>query len=114
MANSGSRRSGSWQHHHKTTTERGYGWQWQKLREQILSRDQHLCLTCKAKGRVTPATQVDHIKPKSRGGTDDPDNLASICSDCHEEKSQREAAEAQGRTYKRKRRVGLDGYPVDG
>ena len=73
-----------------TTTERGYGWRWQKRREAILNREP-LCRPCKQAGRVTPATEVDHIVPKAQGGTDHPDNLEPICHDCHEAKSRVEA-----------------------
>jgi 5-methylcytosine-specific restriction protein A len=61
-------------------------------------------------GRPTPATQVDHIKPKAKGGTDDDDNLQSICHDCHTEKTRIESAEAQG--YKPKPKIGTDGWPM--
>ena len=76
----------------ETTSERGYGWQWQKLRKQILQRDV-LCQPCLAKipERITLGTEVDHIVPKSQGGTDDPANLCAICADCHREKTQRES-----------------------
>ena len=30
----------------KTTTQRGYGWKWQKTRKRILIRDQYLCVPC--------------------------------------------------------------------
>ena len=90
---------------------RGYGSAWVKTRAIILARDNGLCLTCLAQGRPTPATQVDHITPKAKGGTDDHDNLASICTPCHEAKTAREAAEAQGRKADR---VTYDeaGWPV--
>lgn len=73
-----------------STTERGYGYAWQKLRKQVLQRDNYLCVTCKAKGRITEATDVDHIVAKAHGGTDDWDNLQSLCSPCHREKTARE------------------------
>lgn len=103
----------SWDHGGKTTTARGYGWAWQKQRLRILARDRHLCQTCKTKGRITPATQVDHVKPKASGGTDDDANLSSICDDCHDAKSAQEAAEAQGRTLSRRQAIGEDGWPVE-
>ena len=55
---------------------------WRRLRRKKLSADP-LCEYCPP-GRVTPATQVDHIVPISKGG--DPwsmDNLASSCHECH-------------------------------
>ena len=59
------------------------------------------------KGRVTPATQVDHIKPKADGGTDEHANLQSICTDCHKIKT------AQDSGYTPKQQIGLDGWPTN-
>jgi 5-methylcytosine-specific restriction protein A len=64
-----------------STTDRGYGWQWVKLRRQILKRDGYLCQAC----RIRSADHVHHIKPKSEGGLDVPENLVSWCEQCHEE-----------------------------
>jgi 5-methylcytosine-specific restriction protein A len=82
--------------------KRGYGAQWVKLREFILRRDRYLCQACLKDNRYTEATHVDHITPKAKGGTDDDDNLQSLCRPCHEAKTTREAAEAQGREVKDK------------
>ena len=73
-----------------STTERGYGHAWRKLRERILKRDNYLCVACGAKGRLTEATDVDHIKAKAHGGTDEEDNLQSLCTPCHREKTAKE------------------------
>jgi 5-methylcytosine-specific restriction protein A len=75
-----------------SSTERGYGWSWQKLRTQVLKRDHFLCqcLDCKATGRVLEATEVDHIIGKARGGSDDPANLQAINTECHKLKTARE------------------------
>jgi 5-methylcytosine-specific restriction enzyme A len=95
----------AWEHG-KSRHERGYGRAWDKLRLRILARDNHLCKECEKAGRLTPATEVDHITPKAKGGTDDPENLASICSPCHRDKTARENGAKPRRT------VGNDGYPV--
>jgi 5-methylcytosine-specific restriction protein A len=58
-------------------------------------------------GRVKAANAVDHIKPKAKGGTDDLANLQGICRACHLNKSLTD----QG--YRRKRAIGLDGWPVE-
>lgn len=70
-----------------STTARGYGHAWRVLRESILKRDNYLCVKCAVAGRVAEATDVDHIKAKAHGGTDDPDNLQSLCAPCHREKT---------------------------
>lgn len=76
----------------KTTTERGYGGQWPKLRLSILERDRHLCVNhLNNLGKFVPANIVDHIVNKAQGGTDDPSNLESICDECHQAKTQRES-----------------------
>lgn len=83
----------SWRHD-KSRHERGYGAQWEKLRLIVLARDDFMCRVCMARGRPTPATQVDHIVPKARGGSDDMGNLQAICDDCHKAKT---ASERLGR-----------------
>lgn len=87
-----------WHHSTESRHARGYGWQWSKTRARILDRDMHLCQVCLAQGRATPATEVDHVKPKYLGGTDDDDNLQALDHDCHAAKTQAEAAAAQGHT----------------
>ena len=71
------------------TTQRGYGYAWQKLRQTIFERDGYLCQVCKRAGRITPATEIDHIKNKASGGTDESDNLQAICKTCHKIKTQK-------------------------
>ena len=71
---------------------------WRRLREQVMNRDNWVCQVCLENGRVTPATQVDHIIPKSRGGSDSPSNLRAICGPCHKVKTAQESAEARNRT----------------
>ena len=53
---------------------------WRQLRAQIL-RASPLCVECQRLGRVTPATDVDHILPR-RARPElqlDPDNLRALC-----------------------------------
>lgn len=77
-----------------TAQERGYGWAWTKLRNLVMFRDHGLCQPCKRRGLVTLAGAVDHITPKSQGGTDDLSNLQAIChgkGSCHEAKTMAES-----------------------
>lgn len=75
----------------KTTTQRGYGWDWQRRRIRILERDNYLCVPCSAAGVYTPATEVDHIVNLALGGGNGGDNLQSICKACHAAKTALEA-----------------------
>lgn len=69
-----------------TTTERGYGTQWQKVRRNILMTHP-LCTQC-----GQPADDVDHIIAISRGGAVlDADNLQPLCRSCHNRKTRRES-----------------------
>ena len=61
-----------------------------KLRAQVLARNNSICRLCGlAAGesyedgrRVT--LHVDHIQPRSAGGTDEMDNLRTLCHRCNE------------------------------
>ncbi|WP_443019268.1 HNH endonuclease [Sphingomonas sp. 22R3R2A-7] len=46
-----------------------------------------LCRHCTERGLVTPAVEVDHIKPKALGGEDLLENTQSLCKACHQEKT---------------------------
>lgn len=70
-----------------TTTERGYGGQWPRIRARVLF-DEPLCRHCAEGGRVTAASEVDHIVPLSRGGARlDRRNLQPLCGECHRAKT---------------------------
>ena len=88
-------RSG-WATYHKEVNgnsrhKAGYGAGWDKLREAVLNRDRHLCVPCYKLGLFTMATAVDHIQNKASGGTNDINNLQSICYSCHKRKTQKES-----------------------
>lgn len=82
--------------------ERGYGSAWVKLRAWVKRRDRGLCQPCLRVGRYTAMSAVDHIVPKSSGGTDTAENLECICDACHRAKTQAEAAAAQGKRLRPK------------
>ena len=86
--------------------ERGYGREWEKLRLLVLARDNYLCQPCAENYKVTPATEVDHIIPKNKGGTNDPDNLQSICNSCHVIKTEYDKHGTVKGTH-------IDGKPID-
>ncbi|ERS12017.1 DNAse [Marinobacter sp. EN3] len=78
-----------------SSTQRGYGGRWRRLRLQILERDKGLCQICLPEGKVMPAVAVDHIVPKAEGGNDDPENLQAICKRCHKLKTEMESKRAR-------------------
>lgn len=85
-----------WNQYRSTSAASGRGGRpWRRLREQILQRDRHLCQTCKRKGMVTPAYEVDHIKNVASGGSNAPSNLEAICRSCHAVKTARESVAAK-------------------
>lgn len=51
-------------------------------RFKILRRDGFRCRYCGATPDVSEL-HVDHVQPRSRGGTDDPLNLVTACSACN-------------------------------
>jgi 5-methylcytosine-specific restriction protein A len=72
-----------------SATERGYGWNWTRLRNRKI-RTNPLCEICEKEGRIEVATQVDHILSKDKGGDDSWENLMSLCRRCHDLKTARE------------------------
>ena len=102
-----------WQGQRGDRHQRGYGSTWTRIRADVLRRDGGRCCQCAREGRATPATEVDHIVPRCRGGTDVVANLEALCRECHAAKTAREAAAASGRRPPRPRgRFGPDGRPV--
>lgn len=74
----------------QTRHQRGYGTVWDRRRMRILARDGGLCCEHRRQGVAVVAKHVDHIIPKSQGGTDDDGNLQSLCAACHRAKTARE------------------------
>lgn len=74
-----------------TTTERGYGHTWDQLRRRILNRDPY-CQIC----LVAASDTVDHMLPKSLGGTNAEDNLQGLCVPCHNRKTREEQIHMEG------------------
>lgn len=81
--------------------QRTRGRRWMALKEYVLM-EQPVCAVCNRK----PATEVDHIVPISKGGSDERDNLQGLCYGCHEEKTRVDLG-----ITKKARKIGLDGYP---
>lgn len=54
--------AGSWRISDQTEAQRGYGYKWQKAREQFL-REHPLCVMYQVQGRIEAATVVGYITP---------------------------------------------------
>ena len=64
-----------------TPAQQGYDGAWRKIRAAHLAKHPY-CERCPAR-----ATDVDHIIAKRNGGTDDEDNLQSLCHAHHSSKT---------------------------
>jgi 5-methylcytosine-specific restriction endonuclease McrA len=62
---------------------------WPAVRRRILERDRRQCRYCRL-----PARTVDHLQPRSRGGSDEESNLAAACVVCNCNKGARTPEEA--------------------
>ena len=57
-----------------------------KTRFEIFSRDKFTCRYC-GRNSEDATLEVDHVVPRSKGGSDDPANLVTSCFDCNRGKS---------------------------
>ena len=60
--------------------QQGFNYGYSSRREAILYRDNYTCQCC---GRKNCRLEVHHVKFRSNGGTDDEENLLTLCEDCH-------------------------------
>lgn len=60
--------------------QQGFNYGYSSRREAVLHRDHYTCQCC---GKKNCRLEVHHIKFKSDGGTDDEENLITLCEDCH-------------------------------
>lgn len=71
--------------------QRGEQFGWENVKMYVRARDGYTCQYC---GVVAPRDlEVDHIVPRSRGGSNRPDNLVAACHSCNAEKGNRTAFE---------------------
>lgn len=105
--------------HNTSRQSRGYGKEWDRVRAFVLDRDRGLCQCkqCTAEGRPTIATEVDHIVSRAQAQrqgwsteqTEHPSNLQAINKQCHKRKT----TEETGGQLKARKKIGLDGFPID-
>lgn len=60
--------------------QKGFNYGYSSRREAVLHRDNYTCQCC---GKKNCRLEVHHIKFRSNGGTDDEENLITLCEDCH-------------------------------
>ena len=60
--------------------QKGFDYGWSSRREAILNRDNYTCQIC---GKKHTRLEVHHIIYRSNGGTDDENNLITLCEECH-------------------------------
>ena len=64
-----------------------------EVREYLLLKWGYRCAYCHEEATSTNRWEIDHILPRSRGGSDRPANLALSCHACNQAKGNRTAAE---------------------
>ena len=74
----------------RRSDDRMYSQQWWRRLRQMVLRRELWCRMCRAEGRFTEATEVDHIVPVSQEGTNELDNLQPLCKSCHSRKTARD------------------------
>ena len=60
--------------------QKGFNYGYSSRREAVLHRDNYTCQCC---GKKNCRLEVHHIKFRRNGGTDDEENLITLCEDCH-------------------------------
>ena len=61
--------------------QKGFNYGYSSRRSAVLHRDNYTCQCC---GKKNCRLEVHHIKFKSNGGTDDEENLITLCKACHD------------------------------
>lgn len=95
----------AWQKGPDTRPRRLTGRKWYAARRQVLAEQKGECAHCGC--MLVDGWALDHITPHSKGGSDDRENLQGLCLPCHDAKT------AKDRGYRPRRRIGIDGYPIE-
>ena len=61
--------------------QQGFNYTYSSRREAVLHRDNYTCRCC---GKKNCRLEVHHIKFRRDGGTDDEENLITLCEECHD------------------------------
>jgi len=70
------------QYERDPASNKRYGRAWKRIRDRYI-KAHPLCEECQKQGKLTPAEEVHHILPLSKGGSSSADNLMALCHSCH-------------------------------
>jgi 5-methylcytosine-specific restriction endonuclease McrA len=73
-----------------------------ELREYLLEKFERACVYC---GRTNVPLEIDHVHPRSRGGTNNGSNLVLACHECNQAKGNQPLEAFLGREPERLRRI---------
>src|SRR5215469_5061732 len=65
-------------YHRDPESNKRYGSRWKAVRDTFIAANP-LCAVCQHEGRLIPAVLVHHKRPLADGGTNNHDNLMSLC-----------------------------------
>jgi len=71
----------------QSASERGYDWQWHKIRLNKISHNP-LCERCEKINRIMRAIIVHHKDRNPKNNH--PDNLEALCVECHDKEHEKE------------------------
>ncbi|WP_435177948.1 HNH endonuclease [Halorussus sp. AFM4] len=82
---------------------RDYPSDWDKRRKAVYRRDSYQCQHCGAQGGPRGNTELHahHVVPKSRGGSHNPNNLTTLCQQCHSQVHGRPVGSKSGQNQQR-------------
>lgn len=92
------------------STGRMQGRGWAAIRARILKRDSGLCQD-REWGCEVHAVEVHHIVPIELGGTNEDDNLVSLCAPCHQRRTNEQRQDRQARRNMEKREARRRNHP---
>lgn len=80
-----------------------YSPDWRQFAKHVYERDKYRCQTCGERGGPygNVELRVRHIVPTSRGGTDHPRNLQTLCRTCHSRVNEHHTLGSEDRVMRR-------------
>ena len=81
--------------------QQGDQYGYETVKQYVLARDNYTCQVCHHKGGKL---KIHHIIYRSKGGTNRPDNLITVCSNCHTYQNH-QSGSILYRWYQQKKRV---------